>query len=139
VDIWLFTRTTDTGLCLLYICRRGWCVLHLTTFSFLLNAHDQQQKTFPFALETENSKCLLTQNSLGSALVFDNILTQHKIRVEKKLKSEVAPYKCNHSMNFWLQTVLEPVLDGLLVDNNLKYTKKSLTCTPGSSSFLLDA
>jgi hypothetical protein len=74
-----------------------------------------------------------------AALIFDNILTQHKIRVEKKLKSEVAPYKCNHSMNFWLQTVLEPVLDGLLVDNNLKYTKKSLTCTPGSSSFLLDA
>ncbi len=40
------------------------------------------------------------------------------------MKREVALYKYNISMHFGPpETVLEPVLDGLLVDNNWEYTK----------------
>jgi hypothetical protein len=63
----------------------------------------------------------------AASLIFDNIPTQHKVRVEKKRKHEVTPYKQNVSVRSGPpETMLEPVrvLEGLLHDDNHEYIKK---------------
>jgi hypothetical protein len=63
----------------------------------------------------------------AASLIFDNIPTQHEVRVEKKRKHEVTPYKPNVSMRSGPpETMLEPVhvLEGLLHDDNHEYIKK---------------
>jgi hypothetical protein len=63
----------------------------------------------------------------AASLTFDNIPAQHEVRVDKKRKCEVTPYKCNVSMHSGPpETMLElvQVLEGLLHDDNLEYMKK---------------
>jgi hypothetical protein len=63
----------------------------------------------------------------AASLIFDNMPTQHEVRVEKKRKHEVTPYKPNVSMRSGPpETMLEPVhvLEGLLHDDNHEYIKK---------------
>jgi len=63
----------------------------------------------------------------AASLIFDNIPTQHEVRVEKKRKREVAPYKRNVSVRSGPpKTMLEPVrvLEGLLQDDNREYIRK---------------
>jgi hypothetical protein len=64
---------------------------------------------------------------VAAALIFNNLLTQHEVRVERKRRQEAATYKCNVSMCLGpSKTVLEPVrvLDGLLVNKNREYIEK---------------
>jgi len=75
----------------------------------------------------------------AASLIFDNIPTQHEVRVEKKRKREVTPYKRNVSVHSGPpETLLEPVrvLEGLLHDDNHEYKRRLCICTPGSSFFL---
>ena len=63
----------------------------------------------------------------AASLIFNNIPTQHEVRVEKKRKREVAPYKRNVSVRSGPpETMLEPVrvLEGLLQDDNHEYLRK---------------
>ena len=63
----------------------------------------------------------------AASLIFHNTPTQHEVRVEKKRKREVTPYKHNISMHSGPpETMLEPVrvLEGLLQDDNRDYLWK---------------
>ena len=63
----------------------------------------------------------------AASLIFNNIPTQHEVRVEKKRKHELAPYKCNVRVHSGPpETMLEPVrvLEGLLQDDNREYLRK---------------
>jgi hypothetical protein len=60
----------------------------------------------------------------AASLIFNNIPTQHEVRVEKKRKREVTPHKRNVSVRSGPpETMLEPVrvLDVLLHDDNCEY------------------
>jgi hypothetical protein len=63
----------------------------------------------------------------AASLIFDNTPTLHEVRVEKKRKRELAPYKRNVCVRSGPpETMLEPVrvLDGLLQDDNREYLRK---------------
>jgi hypothetical protein len=46
----------------------------------------------------------------AASLIFKNIPTQHEVKVEKKRKHEVTPYKCNVNMRSGPpETMLDPV------------------------------
>jgi hypothetical protein len=71
---------------------------------------------------------IVAAQQIHIAIIFNNIPTQHEVRVEKKRKWEAAPYKCNFAMHSGPpETVQEPlhILDSLLADDNCEYIKKS--------------
>jgi hypothetical protein len=86
------------------------------------------------------SACVAAQQIIAAAaLTFNNILTQHEHRVEKKRRQKTATsYKHNVSMNCGPQkTILESVhvLDGLLHDEYHSTYRRLLNCSPSSSFF----